>query len=76
MSKRYLEKDLNKEKMYSMDDLTFEKQYYGICKKIYDLMPNGFPKHLLENVLLTYVGKMPNYKLDEITEDLFNDRIS
>lgn len=75
MSKRYLEKDLNRDKLYSMDDLTFEKNYYGICRKIYDKMPDGFPKHLLENVLLTYVGKLPNYKLNEITEDLFNDRI-
>lgn len=68
MSKRYLEKNVSKEKLLQADDKTFEKFYYSTCKVIYNKMPEGFPKHLLENVLLTYEGESPKYNLETIME--------
>ena len=52
------------------DDKTFDDYYYSTCRLVYNKMPDGFPKHLLENVLLTYEGKEPNYNLDEILEEM------
>lgn len=68
MSKRYLEKNVSKEKLLQADDKAFEKFYYSTCKLIYNKMPDGFPKHLLENVLLTYEGETPKYNLETIME--------
>lgn len=70
VSKRYLGKTLNKEKLMQTDDKTFDDYYYSTCRLVYNKMPDGFPKHLLENVLLTYEGKEPNYNLDEILEEM------
>ncbi len=70
MSKRYLDKTFNKDKLMSADDNTFKKFYYSTCKDIYNKMPDGFPKHLLENVLLTYEGKKPNYNLEEVVKEM------
>lgn len=70
MSKRYLDKTLSKEKLKTVDDATFDNYYYSACRAIYNKMPKGFPKHLLENVLLTHEGHEPNYNLDEIVKEM------
>ena len=77
MSERYLQIELDKEELFSLSYQKFEKYYYSTCKKIYNKMPDGFPKHLLENVLLTYDGKTPNCSLEKVKENMTNDsRIS
>ena len=70
MSKRYLEKSLSREKLMATDDKTFEKYYYSTCKEIYFQMPDGFPKHLLENVLLTHMGKEPNLNFEDVVKEM------
>ena len=73
MSKRYLGNAVSRKELMEIDDRTFDKYYYATCKKIYNIMPDGFPKHLLENVLLTYEGKEPNYNLEEVVKEM-NDK--
>lgn len=70
MCERYLDKKISKEKLMATDDETFKKYYYSTCYAIYNKMPDGFPKHLLGNVLLTYEGKEPEYNLDEIVKEM------
>ena len=70
MSDRYLDKKLSREKLLEADDSTFDKYYYSTCYKIYNKMPDGFPKHLLQNVLLTYEGHEPNYDLDDVVKEM------
>ena len=70
MSDRYLGRKLSMEKLMTTDDATFKKYYYSTCYAIYNKMPDGFPKHLLGNVLLTYEGKEPEYNLDEIVKEI------
>ena len=53
----------------AIDNETFDKYYYSICYSVYSKMPYGFPKHLLENVLLTHEGKEPRLNLDEIVKE-------
>lgn len=70
MSKRYLNKNLSRKKLEDTSDTTFNEYYYSTCKLIFDNMPDGFPKHLLENVLLTYKGKKPKCNLDSISKEM------
>lgn len=71
MSKRYLNKELNKQKLFAADFKSFDKYYYSTCKLIYNQMPEGFPKHLLENVLLSYEGKKINYGLEKLKGEIY-----
>ena len=70
MSKRYFNKNLSKEKMLEASEENFQSYYYDFCKKLYAVMPDGFPKHLLENVLLTHEGKEPNLSFQDVTKEV------
>lgn len=70
ISNRYLSKPLSRKKLMDTDNETFEKYYYSTCKAVYNRMPDGFPKHLLENVLLTYEGQEPNYDLGDVVREM------
>ena len=70
IGERYLNKKISKEKLRATDDETFNKYYYAICKEVYYKMPDGFPKHLLENVLLTYMGKEPNLNFEDVVKEM------
>ena len=70
ISNQYLDKKLNKDKLMVADDNTFKKYYYSICYQVYNKMPDGFSKHLIENMLLTYEGLEPNYDLVDIVKEV------
>ena len=77
MSKRYLGKELKKSELFELNDFKFDELYYKICYAVYNKMPDGFPKHILENVLLTHEGKEPNYDVDKVLESSkVYDRVS
>ena len=77
MSKRYLGKELKKSELFELNDFKFDELYYKICYAVYNKMPDGFPKHILENVLLTHEGKEPNYDVDKVLEaSKVYDRVS
>lgn len=73
MAKRYFNQNLSKDKMLESSEKKFQSCYYSFCKKLYEVMPDGFPKHLLENVLLTYEGKEPNLNLQDIAKEIKDD---
>ena len=73
MAKRYFNQNLSKEKMMEVTKEKFESCYWSFCKKLYEVMEEGFPKHLLENVLLTHEGKAPNLSLEDIAMEMKDD---
>ena len=52
ISKKYLDKQLNYEKLFEIPDETFEKIYNKVCKDVYLTMPDGQQKKHLEDYLL------------------------
>lgn len=64
--KKHLDRTFDKQKMWEMDDSTFDKFYIKVCEEIFKVMPDGLQKHLLENVILTYYGKEPKHDLKEV----------
>ena len=65
-SRKYLHKTFDKDKMWDMDKSTFDKFYIKVCEEIFKVMPEGWQRHILENVILTYYGKEPKYSVEEI----------
>ena len=70
MSKKYLNKPLNRSKLMEMPKDKFESAYWEFCLNLYDKMEDGFQKHLLENAILTHKGQKPKYGLEEITKEM------
>ena len=70
MSKKYYNKNLNRQKMMSSDKKEFEKYYWNFCEKLVDEMDNNFQKHLLENSILTHYGHDPKYSLNDISKEM------
>ena len=65
-SEKYLNRSFGKEKLWAMDKSTFDKFYIKVCEEIFKVMPEGWQKHILENVILTYYGKDPKFTIEEI----------
>lgn len=64
--RKYLHKTFDKQKMWDMDKSTFDKFYIKVCEEIFKVMPEGWQRHILENVILTYYRKEPKYSVEEI----------
>ena len=64
--RKYLHKTFDKQQMWAMDKATFDKFYIKVCEEIFKVMPNGWQRHILENVILTYYGKEPKFTIEEI----------
>ena len=66
MSKKYFDKNLNREKLLSCSIAEFEKYYWEFCDKLYEVMEDGLQKHVLKNVILTHSGYAPECDLKEL----------
>lgn len=70
MSEKYMNKKLDKEKLFALSKSEFDKKYWEFCLILYDKMPDGLLKHCLENALLTHKGQKPRYTLEEIEKEI------
>lgn len=70
MSKKYFNKGLDRNKLMKLSKEEFDKKYWEFCLNLYDIMPDGFQKHLLENAILTHKGQKPRYGLDKIKKEM------
>lgn len=74
-SQLYLNKKLNREKLMSATQESFDEYYYNTCYQIYNVLDENnksqaFKKHLLKNVLLTREGKEPEYTLETLIKEI------
>jgi len=73
-STKHFSKQLSYKKLMEASEKEFDEFYLKFCRELYDVLPNGLEKHLLENVILTGEGKEPKLGFEEIiTESGFGD---
>lgn len=70
MSNKYYNVKLNKEKMMKSPQKEFENYYWNFCEKVVEVLEDGLEKHVLTNAILTHYGKMPQFKLENISKDM------
>lgn len=68
-SRKYLHKTFDKQKLWEMDNETFDKLYWKVCDELFKVMPNNLQRHCLENAILTHQGKEPRYTIEELTQN-------
>ena len=68
-ARKYLHKTFDKQKLWEMDNETFDKLYWKVCDELFKVMPNNLQRHCLENVILTHQGKEPRYTIEELTQN-------
>lgn len=57
MSRKYFNKTLNYMKLMEIEQSEFDEKYYQFSKKLYEILPNGLQKRVLENYIRSYEGK-------------------
>ena len=67
-ARKHLHKTFDKQKLWEMDNATFDKLYWKVCDEIFKVMPRCLERHCLENAILTHQGKEPKYSVEEIQE--------
>lgn len=68
-SKKYLSKNLNRQKLMEADDKTFRGYYYKACEEIMPLIEdNGMKKKCFENILHRHYTGENKYTIKEILE--------
>lgn len=69
-SRKYLHKTFDKDKMWAMDNQTFDKLYWKVCDELFKVMPNCLQRKCLENAILTHQGKEIRYTMEELEKDM------
>ena len=69
-ARKYLHKTFDKDKMWEMDNQTFDKLYWKVCDELFRVMPNCLQRKCLENAILTHQGKEPRFTPEEIAKEL------
>lgn len=69
-SRKYLHKTFDKQKLWEMDNETFERLYWKVCDELFRVMPRCLQRHCLENAILTHKGEEPKYTLEELEKEL------
>ena len=67
----YFDKKLDKQKLFELDNNTFDRKYYEFSKMLYPKLPDGSAqKKILDNVIKSYEGIPVGYTLEEINAAL------
>ena len=69
-SRKHLHKTFDKDKMWAMDNQTFDKLYWKVCDELFKVMPNCLQRKCLENAILTHQGKEIRYTMEELEKDM------
>jgi acetyl-CoA carboxylase beta subunit len=67
-SRKHLHKTFDKQKLWEMDNQTFDRFYWKVCDELFKVMPRSLQRHCLENAILTHQGKEPKYSMEELQE--------
>ena len=66
MAWQYFNKVLNKKELKNMSDEQFEKEYWNFCEELYERIPTGVEKRLLELSILSHKGLAIKFKNEDL----------
>ena len=66
--KEHLHKKFDENKLWEMNNTTFNELYWKVCEETFKIIPDNLEKHSLENALLTHYGKKPKYTISELNK--------
>lgn len=69
-SKKHFGKTLSHQKLMEVTQEQFDEYYWKFCKQLYEIVPEGLTKHLLENAIRSHEGLEPNYAIEELTKEM------